>query len=90
MRPEEALRYAEQARIILDSDRWKDAWSIYREKLLEILEKTPIEDVESVLEAKRMLIVAEKVRGHLEGLMQNGRVYAETIRVEKERNKWWG
>lgn len=85
----EQVRRAEQARQILESPLWAEAWEVYRNRLLDIIERADSAATEQVMQAKRLLTAGAAARGHLTAIIENGKVSAETIKMVDERKKAW-
>jgi hypothetical protein len=85
----EQIRRAEQARQIIESPLWIEAWECYRAKLLVIWEASKLNELEQREEAKRLLLAGQAARSHLEMLIRDGKVSAESIKVEEARKKWY-
>jgi len=85
----ENTRRAEQARQILDSPLWNEAWESYRARLIEIWEGSKPDEVTLREEAKQLLRVAQAARRHLERIVIDGKVSAESIKIEAQRKKWY-
>jgi predicted ArsR family transcriptional regulator len=85
----ENVRRAEQARQILDNPLWVEAWDAYRQRLIEIWEESKPDEVTLREEAKHLLRVALAARRHLERLVVDGKVSAESIKIEEARKKWY-
>ncbi len=89
MGDQENVRRADQARQILDSPLWAEAWDAYRQRLIEIWEESKPDEVTLREEAKQLLRVAQAARRHLERIVVDGKVSAESIKIETERKKWF-
>ncbi len=85
MTDEESLRRAEQARAIVDSPIWAEAWELYRKRLLDMIEACPSDAVDYVMQAKRMLFAGAAAREHLEAVIRDGKVAAAAIELRKVR-----
>jgi hypothetical protein len=87
MSPEEEVRRAEQARMILESPVWIEAWELFRAGTLSIIEAAQSDDVDRVMQAKRLLFAGSAARTHLEALIGKGKVAQKDIEMAKER-RW--
>ncbi len=74
---------ASQARQILDSPLWQEAWAATVTRLREWME-SPSSSEDTVLEARRMLIAAERVRKDLEHTLQTGEL--ATLQLERSKH----
>ncbi len=83
----ERLRRAEQARAILESPVFIEAWEIYRARTLMLIENADSNATEAVMQAKRLLAAGTAARKHLEAIIKDASVAAEDIRVDEERKK---
>lgn len=89
MNDTEQVRRAERARQFLESDVWVEAWEAYRAKLVAVWEGSKIADLQTREEAKRLLMAGQAAKAHLEMLIRDGKVSAETIKLEQARKKWY-
>lgn len=87
MNDTEHLRRAEQAKAIIEAPVWIEAWATYDEKLISIIRGSKRGEVEIREQAKALLDAAVAARAHLTDLMQNGKVVAETIRIDAQMKK---
>lgn len=90
MEKEDRLRRAEQARIVLDSAVWKEAWQLYRDRCLAIIESADSSATEVVMHAKRLLVAGQAAKSHLEALLTDGKIAAEQIKGDKARHTLFG
>ena len=84
---EEHIRRAERARQLIESDIWGEAWAEFKKHWIDQIIAARLDDPIALLEAKRALDGAERIRSFFERLMVNGKVSAETVRFEKERSR---
>lgn len=84
----EQVRRAEQAKQILDSPLWAEAWELYRTRTLTIIEGAGSDDVDTVMHAKRMLFAGAAARKHLEAIIADGKVAAADIERGKASILW--
>lgn len=76
---------AARAQKFLESDEWQEAWRLYRERALSIIENAKSDDAETVMHAKRLLVAATAAKTHLEVLMVNGEVAAKTLEMQEKK-----
>lgn len=85
LKDREAIARAARAQKFLESDEWQEAWTLYRERALSLIENAKSNDVESIMHAKRLLVAAAAAKTHLEVLMVNGKVAADTIKLHEKK-----
>lgn len=89
----EHVRRAAAAKAIIESPLWAEAWESYRMRLLEIIEAADSAHPEAVMQAKRLLTAGKSARGYLERLIVDGKVSAETIKIQEAqaeaKRRWW-
>ena len=81
------LAKASRAAQILESDEWKEAFQAYKDRIFEEIEKAPSDAVERVLHLKRLLSAANGAKSHLERLVSEGKIAADSIDFEEKRRK---
>ncbi len=86
----EHLRRAEQARQIIESPVWIEAWETYRERTLQLIESADSNETEKVMQAKRLLAAGTAARKHLEALLVEGKMAAAQVVLDEQRKKRWG
>lgn len=74
-----------RAKHILESEEWKEAWTAYRNRILQLIEDADSRDAELVANLKRHLTAAKAARQHLELLMGDGRMAVEEIEFQKKQ-----
>ena len=84
MNPHDERVRGEEAKQILGHKLFKEAWSSYEAVLLDLL-ATASTDAEKAVEIRGWLIAARKARGHLERIVNEGKLAAEQIRQEESR-----
>ena len=89
MNDQEGLRRADQAKQILDSPLWIEAWGLYRSRLLDIIERADSAATEQVMQAKRLLTAGAAAQAHLTAILNDGKIAAESIKIEAERKRLW-
>lgn len=69
----------------LQSDEWREAWESYESALLAAMvdPKSSVSDVEH---QRKLLWAAKVARQHLERLVQDGKVAAQTINLREEQD----
>lgn len=82
-----AEKVGDEARRVLESDVYKEAWSTYRANILALIEQAKSNDTETVMHLKRLLAAASAANGHLEMLMKNGVIAANAILQQEKRSK---
>jgi hypothetical protein len=79
------LAKAERARKFLESEEWKEAWRLYRERALSVIENAKSNDSETIMHAKRLLTAAAAAKTHMEALMVDGQVAAKTLEMHEKK-----
>ncbi len=84
MNPHDEVKRGDEAQRILAHPLYKEAWQSYEAVLLELLASaaTP---ADKAVEVRAWLIAARKARGHLERIVNEGKVAQEQIRQEESR-----
>lgn len=90
MDDEDRIRRADRVRLLLESKEWQEAWAIYRDRLLSMIEGADSDATDQVMQAKRMLVAGHAAKAHLEALMTDGKIAAEQIKFDKARNTLFG
>lgn len=80
----EEVRRGEDARRIIESPIWLEAWETYRTRLLLQIESADSAEQELVMHCKRLLTAARAARAHLEAVLVDGKVAQKQI----EERKW--
>lgn len=86
---QDALKRAQHAKDFLASDVWLEAWDAYRSKLLSVIETADSNDVATIQNAKRLMTAGQAAKAHLERLVTDGRVAAESIEFAKREKRWF-
>lgn len=84
---------AERARKFLESDVWQEAWSVYRERIVEMIDSADSSEVDKVMQLKRLMASAKAARSHLEALMVDGKVAAKHLELVQKKpflKRWNG
>jgi len=75
-----------QAAQVLEHPLFVEAFGAYRARLLEEWEASPVRDTEGRERLWLMVKTVDAVRGHLEGLLQTGRMAA--LQREERAGRW--
>lgn len=75
----------QEAERILKSPVWEEAWTAYRARILEEIEKAPSSGTETVMHLKRLLAAGSAARAHIERIMKEGAVAAKMIELEDKK-----
>lgn len=88
---QEIINRARAAKEIVDSPLWAECWSVYRAKLIDIIDKADSNNAELVMHAKRLMAASKTAQGHLTMILQDGAISAAQIKLdeEREKKKWW-
>ena len=93
MNDREYAQRGREAAQFLANPLWVEAWEAYRTRLLEIIEATDSAQPEAMMQAKRLLTAGKAARAYLERLVIDGKIAAETIKMDEVRKaaerKWW-
>lgn len=81
----EAVARAARARKFIESDEWQEAWRLYRERALSVIENAKSDDTDTVMQAKRLLAAATAAKKHLEVLMVDGEVAMKTLEMMEKK-----
>lgn len=81
----EVVAKAARAKKFLESEEWQEAWRIYRERALALIENAKSDDTDTVMQAKRLLAAATAAKTHLEVLMVNGQVALKTLEMIEKK-----
>jgi hypothetical protein len=84
MTDNESVLRADEASRLLKNPLYKEAWASYEAVLLELLASANTAP-EKALEVRGWLIAARKARGHLERIVSEGTLAAESIRLAEQR-----
>ena len=76
----------DNAKRILESAEWQEAWNAYRARILEEIEAAPSNGQETVMHLKRLLAAATAARGHLERMVKEGAIAAHNIQLDEKRS----
>lgn len=87
MNDEEQVRRAERAKRIVDDPLWTEAWAIYRNRLMDVIDKADSANVELVMHAKRLLAASKAAQQHMTTILQDGAISAATIEMQKQQKK---
>lgn len=81
----EIVAKAARAKKFLESEEWREAWRLYRERILSLIENAKSDDADTVMQAKRLLTAATAAKTHLEVLMVNGQVAMKTLEMIEKK-----
>lgn len=85
----ERARRAEQARAILESPVFIEAWETYRARCLDLIERADSNSTEQVMQAKRLLAAGAAARAHLAALITDGKIAVASMELEKQKSPFW-
>ena len=83
MTPEEALRRAEQARQVLETQVVKDTLDLMEKEVMEAWMVCPVRDVEGRETLWRMAVTTRKFRDLLKGTMESGKLALDQIKQKQ-------
>jgi hypothetical protein len=63
-----------EAKAVLESAIYQEAWTLTREAIIAKIEATPLSDKEVAEDLRRCLLLIKSVRGNLEAIMKAGRL----------------
>lgn len=89
MNDQEQDKRGREAQAVLGNPIYQEAWQAVRSRLLEIMGSARTD--EATLEAKKMLGLLADVQAHMSRVLQDGKVAAAAIELEREqqKRKWW-
>lgn len=85
MNESEVMARAERARKFLESDVWQEAWTVYRERIVEAIDQADSSDTDKVMQLKRLMAASKAARTHLEALMIDGKVAAKHLELVQKK-----
>jgi hypothetical protein len=81
-----AIKRGEEARRILNSQIWAEAWEAYDRRILEAMANADLEPAK-LTRLQGYLVAARKARGHLERLIQDGKLAATEIELDERKKR---
>lgn len=87
MTKDDEIRRGHRAAAILKDELFVEAWDAVRGRLVAIMETAKTD--EATLHAKTCLGLLNDVRQHFARVMADGKVAAESIKLETEKRNWW-
>lgn len=85
MNESEVMARAARAKQFIESDIWQEAWTAYRERIIELIDKADSSDTDTVMQLKRLMASATAAQKHLETLMVDGKVAAKHLEMIQKR-----
>ena len=76
---------ADRARKFIESDVWIEAWTVYRERIVEMIDAADSSETDKVMQLKRLMSSAKAAKAHLEALMVDGKVAAKHLELVQKR-----
>lgn len=87
-------RRGQEAKRILESEVYREAWDSYRQALFDAFERVPAEKQETLARLKAAVDVTNQVRSHLETIMADGAMADEQVKAleieRKQKRRWFG
>jgi hypothetical protein len=87
MNDEDAVKRGRNAATIINDPLWAESWDIYHKRLHELIDKADSSQVEVIMQAKRLLHAGKAAKSHIESIFMDGKIAAETVRLDEERTK---
>lgn len=87
MTKDDEIRRGNRADAILKDELFQEAWDAVRGRLVVIMETAKTD--EATLHAKTCLGLLNDVRQHFARVVADGRIAAESIKLEKDKRSWW-
>lgn len=87
MTDDDAVRRAQSAERITKDPLFNEAWDALRARLLSIMETAQTDD--ATIRAKLAVGLLNDLRRHWDRVMADGKVAAESIKLEEDKRKWW-
>lgn len=77
----------DRAKAILDDEIYQEAWREVEAAIIQKWRECPIRDRDGAHELKLMLKLLEDVHGHINTVMQSGKMAAMQLEAEKKRKE---
>lgn len=87
MNDKDAIKRQHNAERLLGDPLFVEAWDALRGRLLTLMETAQSD--EATLKAKLALGLLADLRKHWDRIVTDGKIAAETIKLEQEKRKWW-
>jgi len=87
MTDDDAVKRQHNAERMLNDPLFVEAWDALRGRLLGIMESAQTD--EATIRAKLALGLLNDLRAHWARVVTDGKIAAESIRLEQDRRKWW-
>lgn len=87
MNDQEAVGRKATAERMLADPLFNEAWDALRGRLLHLMETAQTD--EATLKAKLALGLLADLRRHWDRIVTDGKIAAESIRLEQDKRKWW-
>lgn len=87
MNDQEAVGRKNNAERLLADPLFNEAWDALRGRLLGLMETAQTD--EATLKAKLALGLLGDLRKHWERVITDGKIAAESIKLEQDKRKWW-
>ncbi len=81
----EQMAKGTRAQKVLEAEEYVEAWTVYRQRIFEAFENAKSDDVDTIMQLKRLLTSAAAARKHLEALMVDGQVAAKSIELAEKK-----
>lgn len=85
MNDQEQVGRGQAAKEFLGNPLWAEAWEAYRARLFDIIDAADSNATDAVMQAKRLLTAGKAARGYLERIIIDGKVSADTIKMDEMR-----
>ncbi len=83
----DVIRRGHRAEAIVNDELFCEAWDAVRARLVTIMETAQTD--EATLHAKTCLGLLNDMRRHFSRVITDGKVAAESIKMEKDSRSWW-
>lgn len=87
MTNDDAVKRRHNAERMLSDPLFVEAWDALRGRLLHLMETAQTD--EATLKAKLALGLLADLRRHWDRIVTDGKIAAESIKLEQDKRKWW-
>ena len=77
----------DRARKFLESDEWKEAWSLYNDRLYAEFKACPSENKDRLQQIKMLQLAGDAAKAHLERLMVDGQFAQKDIEFQAKQSR---
>lgn len=81
----QALARGARAKALLEAEEYTEAWDIYRQRIFDAFEAAKSDDVDTIMQLKRLLASATAARAHMQALVIDGQVAGKTLELLEKK-----